>query len=105
MGYVGDQVDLHPFCFQQTTRPQFKEFEVLDEQFHSIIANAAYNDVLLKFAQNINKLRGSKLWGNMKYKSLQKEGRITRYKVEHKAIYLELVNRDFNEVDTLPKNI
>ncbi|WP_276318554.1 FadR/GntR family transcriptional regulator [Gudongella oleilytica] len=82
---------------------QIEEFEVLDEQFHSIIANAAYNDVLLKFAQNINKLRGSKLWGNMKYKSLQKEGRITRYKVEHKAIYLALVNRDFNEVESLTK--
>lgn len=82
---------------------QIEEFEVLDEQFHSIIANAAHNDVLLKFAQNINKLRGSKLWGNMKYKSLQKEGRITRYKAEHKAIYIALVNRDFNKVENLTK--
>lgn len=82
---------------------QIEEFEVLDEQFHSIIANAAHNDVLLKFAQNINKLRGSKLWGNMKYKSLQKEGRIERYKAEHKAIYTALVNRDFNKVENLTK--
>lgn len=82
---------------------QIEEFELLDEQFHSIIANAAHNDVLFRFAQNINKLRGSKLWGNMKYKSLQKEGRITRYKAEHKAIYYALVNRDFNKVEYLTK--
>ena len=25
MGYVGHQVDLHPFFFQQTTRPQFNK--------------------------------------------------------------------------------
>lgn len=82
---------------------QIEEFEVLDEQFHSIIAKAAYNDVLYKFAQNINKLRGSRLWGNMKFKSLQKEGRITRYKAEHKAIYMALVSRDFNQVENLTK--
>ncbi|MGM0396484.1 MAG: FadR/GntR family transcriptional regulator [Bacillota bacterium] len=82
---------------------QIEEFEKLDEEFHSIIARASYNDVLLNFAENINRLRNSRLWGNMKYKSLKKSGRITRYKKEHKDIYEALVNRDFSQAEYLTK--
>lgn len=80
-----------------------EEFELLDEKFHSNIAKASYNDVLFKFALNIENLRGSKLWGNMKYKSLQKIGRIARYKKEHRKIYDSLLNRDFNQVEILTR--
>jgi GntR family transcriptional regulator, transcriptional repressor for pyruvate dehydrogenase complex len=82
---------------------EIEKFELLDEKFHFIIANASYNDVLSKFAQNINKLRGSQLWGSMKIKSLKKEGRISRYKAEHRGIYEALVIRDTNLAEYLTR--
>ena len=88
---------------EKLTENQIEEFEKLDEEFHSAIARASYNDVLFNFALNINRLRNSRLWGNMKFKSLKKSGRITRYKKEHGEMYEALVNRDFNEVEYLTK--
>ncbi len=82
---------------------QIEEFEILDEEFHSILARASYNDVLFNFALNINRLRNSRLWGNMKFKSLKKKGRITRYKKEHREMYEALVNRDFKRAELLTK--
>ena len=39
----------------------------------------------------------------MKFKSLKKKGRITRYKKEHREIYEALVNRDFKRAELLTK--
>lgn len=85
------------------TDDKIEEFELLDERFHLIIANASYNDVLIKISLNINNLRNSKLWGNMKFKSLKKEGRVARYKKEHEDIYKALINRDYETVESLTK--
>ncbi|MBN2287325.1 MAG: FadR family transcriptional regulator [Tissierellales bacterium] len=82
---------------------EIEKFEELDEKFHYIIAKSSYNDVLSKFAQNINNLRGSQLWGSMKFKSLQKEGRISRYKEEHQMIFEALLNRDINLAEMLTR--
>ncbi|MDY0236960.1 MAG: FadR/GntR family transcriptional regulator [Gudongella sp.] len=82
---------------------QLVEFEVLDGKFHDLIAIAAHNDVLNKFSNSISNLRESKLWGNMKYKSLRKGGRASRYKVEHREIYNALKNRDFTKAEALTK--
>ena len=65
---------------------QIYKFEELDGKFHLSIAKAANNEVLYKFEKSINSERLGKLWGNLKVKSLQKEGRIGRIKVEHKEI-------------------
>ena len=82
---------------------EIEEFEILDGEFHTIIANASYNEVLIKFSINISNLRNSKLWGNMKLKSLKKEGRVARYKKEHYEIYKALTNRDYKTVESLIK--
>lgn len=82
---------------------ELEKFEVCDEKFHDLIAKAAYNDVLSRFAQSISNLRGSKLWGNMKYRSLRKGGRVSRYKIEHREIYDALINREFNKAESLTK--
>lgn len=81
----------------------FEKFEICDEKFHDIIAKAAYNDVLSKFAQSISNLRGSKLWGNMKYRSLKKGDRVSRYKEEHREIYEALINREINKAESITK--
>ncbi|KJS18883.1 MAG: hypothetical protein VR72_20535 [Clostridiaceae bacterium BRH_c20a] len=65
---------------------QIYKFEELDGKFHLSIAKAANNEVLYKFEKSINSERLGKLWGKLKVKSLQKEGRIGRIKVEHKEI-------------------
>lgn len=87
----------------ELSEDQIEEFEKLDEEFHSTLARASYNDVLYNFALNINRLRNSRLWGNMKFKSLKKSGRITRYKKEHREMYEALVNRDFVQAEFLTK--
>lgn len=82
---------------------QFKEFEELDEELHLAIAKSAYNEVLYQFAEGINKFRHSKLWGNMKLKSIQTEGRISKYKKEHREIYEALIKRNVHLAETLAK--
>lgn len=80
---------------------EIEAFELLDEQFHMLIADAARNEVLSRFAQNINNLRKSKLFGSMKYESLKREGRISKYKIEHRLIYEAIQNRDYKESERL----
>lgn len=83
---------------------EIEEFEMLDEQFHLIIAQASYNDILIKISQTINNLRNSKLWGNMKLRSLKKDGIVAKYKKEHEEIYEALISRDFETVELLTKH-
>jgi len=73
---------------------QVDKFEELDRKFHLLIAKAANNEVLYKFEENINSERLGKLWGNMKVKSLQKEGRVDKYKTEHQEILDSIQERN-----------
>ena len=73
---------------------QIEKFEELDRKFHLLIAKAANNEVLYKFEENINSERLGKLWGNMKVKSLQKEGRVDKYKTEHQEILDSIQERN-----------
>ncbi|MFZ5945436.1 MAG: FadR/GntR family transcriptional regulator [Bacillota bacterium] len=73
---------------------EIDKFEELDRKFHLLIAKAANNEVLYRFEENINSERLGKLWGNMKVKSLQKEGRMGRYKVEHQEIFDSIRERN-----------
>jgi DNA-binding FadR family transcriptional regulator len=61
-------------------------FEDLDRKFHLLVAKAANNEVLYRFEESINNERMSKLWGNLKIRSLQKKGRVDRYRTEHEEI-------------------
>ncbi|MBA1336934.1 MAG: hypothetical protein HPY66_3370 [Firmicutes bacterium] len=72
----------------------FIQFEKLDESFHLLIAKAAYNEALYKFEESINSERLGRLWGNLKLKSLQKDGRIQKYKAEHKEIFEAIKERN-----------
>lgn len=78
---------------------EFELFEQLDGQFHLLIAKASYNEVLYKFAENLSNLRNSTLWGNLKLKSIKKDGRVSKYKLEHREIYDLMTSRDLNKVE------
>jgi GntR family transcriptional repressor for pyruvate dehydrogenase complex len=78
-----------------------EKFERCDEQIHLLIAKAAYNEILYKFTESINAFRDSKLWGSMKWKSIKKEGRISKYKQEHREIYEALLNRNSEKAEAL----
>jgi len=80
-----------------------EEFERLDEEFHLLIAKAAYNEVLYRFAESLKTLRSSKLWGNLKYKSLQKGNRVAKYKEEHKELYEALSTRNARQAELISK--
>jgi len=82
---------------------QIEEFEKLDEEFHLLVAKASYNEVLYKFAESINNMRNSRLWGNMKLRSLQRGDRIPKYKTEHREIYEALSKRDLKAAEILTK--
>ncbi|MBS3975382.1 MAG: FadR family transcriptional regulator [Syntrophomonadaceae bacterium] len=73
---------------------EIDEFEELDRKFHLLIAKAANNEVLYRFEESINNERMSKLWGNLKVKSMQKKGRVDRYRNEHEEILSAIRDRN-----------
>ncbi|MBA1333616.1 MAG: hypothetical protein HPY66_0009 [Firmicutes bacterium] len=79
----------------------YEAFERLDEEFHLIIARAANNEALYKFEESINSKRMGRLWGSLKLKSLQKEGRIKKYKNEHREILETITERNQGKAEHL----
>ncbi len=79
-------------------------FEELDSQFHLLIAQTTNNEVLLKVIEIINNLRNTKIWESMKYRSLVKEGRIEKYKIQHWQMFEALKNRDSEQAVLIMKN-
>ena len=79
---------------KQLSPSDIDEFEELDRKFHLLIAKAANNEVLYRFEESINNERMSKLWGNLKVKSMQKKGRVDRYRTEHEEILKAIRERN-----------
>ena len=75
-------------------RESIEEFEKLDAAFHLAIAKASHNEALYRFEESINSERLSKLWGSLKLNSLQKEGRMEKYKKEHYDILCAIKDRN-----------
>ncbi len=69
-------------------------FEEHDKDFHMLIAKAAHNTTLYQVSEMINSDRMGKIWGSLKIKSLQVDGRVERYKREHEQLYQAIKNRN-----------
>jgi DNA-binding FadR family transcriptional regulator len=71
-----------------------EKFEELDRLFHSMVAKAAHNEVLLRLEEDLTSERFGALWGKLKYHSFQIEGRMDKYRVEHRQIYNAIKEKD-----------
>jgi DNA-binding FadR family transcriptional regulator len=80
-----------------------ESFEELDRAFHMLVARSAGNEALYKFAESINSERTGKMWGGLKRKSLKKEGRMKKYKKEHRDIFNAICDRDTELAEQLTK--
>jgi len=62
------------------------EFMEEDREFHLEISRASHNSVLFTVSSGVNLMMKEKLWKAIKKKSLEQEGAICRFEVEHTAI-------------------
>lgn len=62
------------------------EFMEEDRKFHLEIARAAHNGVLFTVAAGVNLMMKEKHWRALKRKSVEKEGNIRKFELEHTAV-------------------
>ncbi len=70
------------------------EFMEEDRKFHLEISRAAHNSVLFAVSAGVNLMMKEKHWRVLKRKSIEREGNIRKFEVEHSAIFEAIRNRD-----------
>lgn len=69
-------------------------FETLDGTFHLHIAEAARNQFLLHFAEQLQDARSDALWGDLKRSILQRPGVLETFQRQHRNLLTQLRARD-----------
>lgn len=77
------------------------EYMEEDRKFHLEISRAAHNGVLFTVAAGVNLMMKEMHWRALKRKSIEKEGAIRRFEVEHTAVFEAIRSRDAQKARAL----
>ncbi|MCO5092938.1 FadR/GntR family transcriptional regulator [Bosea sp. (in: a-proteobacteria)] len=74
------------------------EFEHWDSKFHSVVAKAARNELMLAVYELISSVRAGNLWGKLKEQSLTPQ-RMEGYVADHEVITTAIRDRDHQRAE------
>ena len=78
---------------------EYDGFSKYDEQFHTNLAIASHNRLILWFYRKLSEVRSHSQWRGMRELIINREN-IKIYNSQHRAIYEALLNRDIDAAET-----